>query len=69
VVLGRAKFAAFLQTHLQASLPMAFQKLRSIRFANDPVFGAHRWTLALRHFYTRYELPATLYSAEGAFLP
>jgi hypothetical protein len=27
--------AAFLQAHFQASLQMALQKLRSIRFAND----------------------------------
>jgi hypothetical protein len=32
-----AGLAEFLQTHLQASLRMGFQKLRSIRFANDPV--------------------------------
>jgi len=32
-----AVLAAFLQTHLQASLQMGFEKLRSIRFANDPV--------------------------------
>ncbi len=44
--------AAFLQTHLQASLPMGFQKLRSIRFANDPALalGARRWSLdSFRH--------------------
>jgi hypothetical protein len=37
---GRARqvvLAEFLQTHLQASLRMGFQKLRSIRFANAPV--------------------------------
>ncbi len=39
VALGRAKLAAFLQTHLQASLPMGFQKLRSIRLANDPALA------------------------------
>jgi hypothetical protein len=33
----RAGLAAFLQTHSQASLQMGFEKLRSIRFANDPV--------------------------------
>jgi hypothetical protein len=38
-VLGQAKLAAFLQTHLQASLPMVFQKLRSIHFANAPAFS------------------------------
>lgn len=35
-----AELAEFLQTHSQASLPMGFQKLHSIRFANDPVFSA-----------------------------
>jgi hypothetical protein len=33
----QAGLAAFLQTHSQASLQMGFEKLRSIRFANDPV--------------------------------
>jgi hypothetical protein len=37
--LGLAKLAAFLQTHLQAGLPMAYQKLRSIRYANDPALA------------------------------
>ena len=31
-MLEQAKLAEFLQTHLQASLPMVFQKLLSIRF-------------------------------------
>jgi len=53
-VLGQAKLAAFLQTHLQASLPMAFQKLRSIRFAHDPCFFTRNKSPA-----TRYPLPAT----------
>jgi hypothetical protein len=33
----QAVLALFLQTHLQASLRIGFQKLRSIRLANDPV--------------------------------
>jgi len=37
-VLGQAKLAAFLQTHLQASLPIVFQKLRFTRSAHDPVW-------------------------------
>jgi len=32
-----AGLALFLQTHSQASLQMSFEKLRSIRYANDPV--------------------------------
>ena len=44
-MLGQAKLAAFLQTQLQASLPMVFQKLRSIRFANDPAFSLDRSSL------------------------
>ena len=34
----QAVLAVFLQTHSQASLQMGFQKLRSIRFANEPRF-------------------------------
>jgi len=37
--LGQAKRAAFSNFHLQTSLPMGFQKQRSIRFANAPVFA------------------------------
>jgi hypothetical protein len=33
----QAGLALFLQTHSQASLQMGFEKLRSIRFPNDPV--------------------------------
>jgi len=35
----QAGLAAFLQTHSQASLQMGFQKYRSIRFSNIPVFS------------------------------
>jgi hypothetical protein len=33
----QAGLGLFLQTHSQASLQMSFEKLRSIRYANDPV--------------------------------
>jgi hypothetical protein len=53
-VLGQAKLALSFQIPSQASLPMGYQKLRSIRFANDPCF------------FTRNKSPVTRYSAKGA---
>jgi hypothetical protein len=53
---GRARqagLAAFLLTHSQASLQMGYQKLRSIRFANDPV---SRWFF----YFSRKALPDQL---------
>ncbi len=38
--------AAFLRVHSQASLQMAPQKLRSIRFANDQHLANGKWQMA-----------------------